>query len=180
MGWLNCLRSDSYSSTDCRLHRNLINSTRRQGGVAITQTSVKMHTETFDIIVDGADSAVFSTSGAWTQSKSSAGFYGAGYKTAPAGTGTLKAKWTLTLPTIGSYEIFCFYTAYSNRAKNAPYSQANNGAVIGAKQVDQTINGRVFFSLGTYTLSKGTLEITLSNAGNGYIIADAVKATFKP
>lgn len=151
-----------------------------KGGVAISQTTVKLYTAPFDIIVDDADSAAFSTSGTWSQSSSSPGYYNVGYKVAPAGTGTSQAKWTMKIPTSGSYQLFCMYTVYTNRATNAPYAISNNGKPVATKIVNQTANGGAFFPIGTYSLLEGSLEIVLSNAANGYVIADAVKATYNP
>ena len=157
-----------------------LTATDDKGGVAIAQTTVQGYTEAFEIIVDDADSARFTTVGAWAFSTSSPGYYNSGYRTASAGTGTDVATWTMDIPTGGNYEIFCYYTAYSNRATNAPFAIINNGTTIANKEVNQQINGQKFFSLGQYSLNQGKIQVTLSNAGNGYSIADAIKATYLP
>ncbi|WP_028317215.1 PKD domain-containing protein [Desulfobulbus elongatus] len=151
-----------------------------KGGVAIAQSSIKLYTEVFEIIVDDADTANFSTVGSWSDSKSTKGYYNKGYKTAPSGNGSSMATWTINIPTNGNYEIFCYYTASGNRASNAPFSVTNNGKVIANKAVNQQINGSIFISLGKYALNQGKLQVTLSDAGNGYLIADAVKVTSTP
>lgn len=150
------------------------------GGVAISQLILSVFTETFDIIADDADSTIFNSVGDWTESTIASGYYNVGYKTAAAGMGSSEVMWTLTIPVNGSYEIFCYYTAHDNRASNAPYTITNNDQEIGKILVNQKINGRIFYSLGTYSLSKGKLDITLSNTGDGYAIADAVKITYMP
>lgn len=149
-------------------------------GVAIAQISVKGYIEPFEIIADDSDPIKFATSGAWANSTSSPGYYGTGYKTAPSGNGSLVATWTIDLPTSGKYEVLCYYTAFSNRASNAPFTLINNSASVANVAVNQQINGQTFFSMGQFTLQQGKLQITLSNAGNGYSIADAVKVKYIP
>ncbi|KJS00639.1 MAG: hypothetical protein VR65_11680 [Desulfobulbaceae bacterium BRH_c16a] len=153
--------------------------TDSKGGVAITQTEITSMAP-FETIVDDADTAAFKTSGSWTQATHAAGYYGVGYKSIPAGTGSSTATWTLTLPTSGTYQVFCYYTASSNRASNAPYILKNNGEEIARVAVNQEINGRIFFPIGSYALTKGTLEIILTDGGNEYAIADAVKIAYVP
>ena len=151
-----------------------------KGGVAIAQTTVQGYTEPFEIIVDDADSARFTTVGAWAFSTNSPGYYNSGYRTAPVGTGSSVATWTIDIATGGQYEIFCYYTSYSNRATNAPFAIINNEKEIARKEVNQQINGQMFFSLGKYTLNQGNLKVSLSNDANGYLIADTVKVIYNP
>ena len=146
-----------------------------KGGVAIAQTEIQGYTEPFEIIVDDADSSRFTTVGAWAFSTSSPGYYNTGYRTAPTGTGSSVATWAIEIPTTGQYEIFCYYTSYSNRATNAPFAIINNGSTIFNRKVNQQINGNEFLSLGKFTLEQGSLQVSLSNDGDGYVIADAVK-----
>lgn len=149
-----------------------------KGGAAVIQK--QLYTTTFDIIADDADTTKFSTVGTWSTSTGLPGYYNTGYKTAPSGTGSSTATWTMDIPSDGKYEVFCYYTAYSNRASNAPFTIINNGAAVAKVAVNQQINGKIFFTLGQYTLIQGQLQITLSNAANGYVIADAVKVTHIP
>ena len=151
-----------------------------KGGVTIAQTKVQGYTEAFEIIVDDADSTRFTTVGSWSFSTSSPGYYDKGYKTAPAGTGSSVATWSIDIPTGGKYEIYCYYTEYTNRATDSPFSVINNGNKVGFKAVNQQMNGQTFFSLGEYTLVQGKVQVTLSNSGNGYSIADAIKVIYIP
>ena len=151
-----------------------------KGGVAIAQTTVQGYTEPFEIIVDDADSARFTTVGAWAFSTSSPGYYNSGYRTASAGTATAVATWTMDIPTSGKYEVLCYYTAYSNRATNIPYSIINNGTKVTTKVVNQQIEGQKFLSLGEHILNQGKLQVTISNTLDGYAIADAIKTIFIP
>ena len=149
-----------------------------KGGVAIAQTKVQGYTEAFEIIVDDADSTRFTTVGSWSFSTSSPGYYNNGYNTAPAGTGSSVATWSVDIPTGGKYEIYCYYTEYTNRATDSPFSVINNGNKVGFKAVNQQMNGQTFFSLGEYTLAQGKVQVTLANSGNGYSIADAIKVKY--
>lgn len=151
-----------------------------QGGMTLTRSTLFSHTEPFEIIVDDADESAFSTVGSWGNSTVTDGYYNVGYKTAPNGDGSLQATWKFDLPTAGNYTIYCYYTAYANRATNAPFTINNNGNEVSTLTVNQQVNGNTFFALGSFTLTGGELMITLTNGGNGYSIADAVKVQFNP
>ncbi len=151
-----------------------------KGGVAITQTEVTAYTEPFDLTADDADTTAFNTAGTWAQSTSIPGYYNVGYKTAPPGTGSATTTWTLSLPTSGTYNVSCYYTQSSNRASNAPFILINNGQEIARVAVNQQKNGGFFFSIGSYSLTKGMFEIIMTNGGDGYSIADAVKVAYIP
>ena len=142
------------------------------GGIVIVQEMVAI--QGFELIIDNADTA-FTATEIWTTSTSTLGYYGRDYKVAAAGNGYTIASWETNIPTTGQYEIFCQYSAYGNRAKNAPYTVTNNSAIISTVLVNQQYNGGLFFSLGTFNLTKGNLQIALSNDANGYVVADAIK-----
>lgn len=146
--------------------------TSGDGGIAIMQAKIAI--QSFELVIDDTDTA-FAGTGTWTTSTSTVGYYGTGYKVVAAGNGSSVASWKTNIPVTGKYEIFCQYSAYGNRAKNAPYTVSNNSTIISTVLVNQQFNGGLFFSIGMFNLSKGNLEITLSNKADNYVVADAIK-----
>nr|WP_321465567.1 PKD domain-containing protein [uncultured Desulfobulbus sp.] len=155
--------------------------TDNNGGVAIKQITLALYAESFDTIVDDADATNFTTVGSWPNSTYNTDYYGTGYKYSTKGDGTAKATWTITVPTDGNYTLYTYKSAASsNRSSNAPFEIVNNGTSLGTVLVNQQVGSKIFFSLGAFTLQKGTVTIVLSSASDGYVIADAVKATYNP
>ncbi len=115
--------------------------------------------------------------------------YGAGqrYTQAQDG-GTRTATWTPDIPEYGEYAVHAWWTQYSDRAKDAPYTINYDGGSI-TIDVNQEINGGMWNYLGSYNFSKGTSgSVVLTNdaeAGQN-VIAEAVKfestsvATYAP
>jgi hypothetical protein len=125
-------------------------------------------------IVDNHDFS-FRTNGQWDTSTSVNKYYNTDYQYAPAGDGSMEAIWESKIQKSHHYEVFAYWTAHRNRASDAPYSIYNNGDLIKTIRVDQTRHGGRFVSLGSYSLTSGTVEVRLSNDASGYVIADAVK-----
>src|SRR5262249_20464001 len=102
---------------------------------------------------------------------------------AAAGTGANTASWQLTGLAAGSYDVQMTWNVVANHATNATYSVYDGNTLLGTVTVNQqqapsgpTVNGSIFQSLGPFTLSSGTLTVTLSDNANGYVIADAFRA----
>lgn len=111
--------------------------------------------------------------GEWSQSTAVGGYHGAGYRAAPAGDGSRRATWKLTGLPSGDYRVLVRWTAHANRADNAPYSITHRNGTE-TLRVNQRQDGARWVELGVYALD-GNSEVALSNASNGYVIADAVK-----
>ncbi|UIX29689.1 golvesin C-terminal-like domain-containing protein [Streptomyces sp. GQFP] len=124
------------------------------------------------------DSAEFDTvSGEWNNASGVAGYYGPNYRTRPAGTGSAVVRWRLDVPADGAYDVAVRYTAHTNRASNAPYvvNHADGSTVI---PVDQRERGGQWVSLGNFRFTPGQpATIELSDAADGYVVADAVRTT---
>ena len=120
----------------------------------------------------------FQTSGNWGSSSFTAGFYGVDYQYALAGVGNLSATWDFQVGADGIYTIEATWTSHTNRAPDAKYTIYNNGSVIGVVQEDQRQGGGLFNLLGTYTLAAGTLDVVLTDAASGVVVADAVRLTY--
>jgi len=116
----------------------------------------------------------FVTTGTWRRSSGSP-WYGTDpprsiYTTQLGATAT----WTTTLPT-GDYQVYAWWTSYSSRATNAPYTINYDGGTD-IKRRDQRYNGGKWNLLGTYHFDSGTpasVSIVRENDNNN-TCADAV------
>jgi len=131
-----------------------------------------------EIIIDNTDPAFSTGPKPWSSSKFSPGGYNTTYQYAPPGDGTGWASWIFNPERSGDYTIYAHWTEADNRSKTAPYTIINNGTEISVT-VDQTIDGGKFVSLGTYWIDAGPVEVVLNDAIDGYVVADAVKLTYR-
>lgn len=128
-------------------------------------------------IVDDVN-AVFT--GTWTAG-ANAGYYGTGYKhDAGTGQGTKTATYIPNVSETGSYELFAYYIAGTNRASNA-LVQVNHMSGQTNVTLNQRLNGSTWVSLGTFNFAKGTANnVVLKNDNaNGVVIADAFRWVYK-
>lgn len=133
------------------------------------------------VVIDNADTAGVTVTGSWTTSTSSSGYFDTNYMhDGNSGKGSKSVRFTPTIPETGSYEVFAWWIASSNRASNVPIDIVHASGTT-TVQVDQRSNGSQFVSLGTYTFNSGTSGSALiRNTGtNGYVMVDAV-AFVKP
>ncbi len=124
-------------------------------------------------VVDDLDSDA-NASGSWRTSSSISGYLGTGYRYHAAGTGAHTFTWRPSVPAAGSYQVYARWTSHANRATNATYTIRHRTGDTPVT-VNQRHNGGNWHSLGTYAFAAGTASITLSDAADGYVIADAVK-----
>jgi hypothetical protein len=123
-------------------------------------------------------SPAFSTAGSWTPGFNLGGYSG-DVKFSPAGDGSSTATWTFAVVPGQTYNLSATWTAWSNRATNAPYTIASGGTTLGTATVNQqnapsgfTLGGVTWQGLGTFVATGSILTVTLSNNANGYVIAD--------
>ena len=81
------------------------------------------------------------------------------------------AQWTV--PTAGQYQLYARWSAYPNRATNAPYTIVHAGGTT-QLSLNQQQNGGQWNLLGTYTFTAGQ-TVTLTSQANGHVIADAIR-----
>jgi hypothetical protein len=127
------------------------------------------------IIVDNTGVG-FNKTGTWTAS-TSAGFYGTNSVFAN-GTGSVdSARWVPDLPQSGTYQVYAWWTASSNRA-TATYKVHHRSGVASVAK-DQTVNGGSWQLLGTYEFYPGNgayVELTDSGIVSGKVaVADAIR-----
>ena len=131
-------------------------------------------------IIDNGD-AGFTLAGDWTASA------GVGYQGdleySAAGSGSDVAAWTFAGLTPGaSYRVSATWRPHTNRATDAPYRILDGASELGVIDVNQQAapdgfseSGANWEDLGTFALSGDTLVVELSDAANGFVIADAVR-----
>ena len=112
--------------------------------------------------------------GNWPASSLTSGSYGGEYKYRWAGMGANTATWSVSIPEVGSWEVYARWTSSSNRATDAPYTvyHAYGSSVVTR---NQEINGGVWISLGTFDFKVGITSIMLSDDANDVVIADGIK-----
>ncbi len=99
------------------------------------------------------------------------------------------ATWTFQVDPGSTYRIGTTYTTLETRATNAPYTVSG---IVGGDQVipinqrlapdDRIANGSAFEDLGVFVAAGNTITVSLSDLGNGNVVADAVRleALFGP
>jgi hypothetical protein len=132
-----------------------------------------------DIIVDNT-SASFTSSGSWTASTSTVGYFGSNYLSDNnSGTNSGQwAKWKPSFPVAGYYKVMARWPAGSNRPDNIRYRIYHQGVVNDVLKNQQDDNGSWVY-LGRYYFDAGTSEnnrLTLDAGSDaGYAIADAAR-----
>ncbi|WP_329086238.1 golvesin C-terminal-like domain-containing protein [Streptosporangium sp. NBC_01469] len=133
-----------------------------------------------EVVVDNDELGYEVVSGVWSAATGVAGYRGGNYRSAPAGTGERVVRWRPVVPHDGDYEVQVSYTAHENRASNAPFTIVHAGGTS-VVRIDQRKPGTTeprggsWVSLGKYRMTAGPARIELSNAANGFVIADAVR-----
>jgi N-acetylmuramoyl-L-alanine amidase len=128
-----------------------------------------------EVVVDNSDASV-QVKGKWTQTQSTAGFYGADYlfRTPGDGTSTVTYPFPSASPA-GKYTVFAQWSAGPNRASNATY-QVNSNAGSNSVSVNQKVNGGSWQQLGTFDFQPNKGQgVTISDKADGVVVADAVR-----
>ncbi len=134
-------------------------------------------------IIDNGQSGYSETGSGWSS-------YGAGYggslRDVAPGSGANTATWSFTGLASGStFNAQVDWLADpNNRASNVTYTVYDGSTFLGSATIDQrqnpvgtTVGGVTFQSLGTFTVTSGTLRIVVSDNANGLVIADAARLT---
>lgn len=128
-----------------------------------------------DIIVDNPAATV---TGSWTAGTSATDKYGTNYLSKSSGTGASKVAFNTTIATVGSYDVYEWHSAGTNRASNARHFITNSGATQ-TVTANQQANGGKWNKLATYNFNTGNHSVTIDDVFTGsVVIADAVKWSF--
>jgi hypothetical protein len=162
---------DKYSTLPRGVYEDHVDELRELVGFTAT-----FEPENIVAIVDNADETGVEITGDWLNSTSNQGFYGADYiHDRDELKGEKSVRFTPDLPHAGEYEVFLRWTSSNNRATKVPVTVAHELGTT-TINVNQQLNGGVWFSIGTYQLGSGmSSSVTIRNDGtNAYVIADAV------
>jgi len=166
----------TYSFTSGSAGNVLISNAGTDGYVIADAVMFVQNTLPTTLTLDNADSSGVIISGTWTASTGIGGYYGSNYLFNSGGGAGTTVTFVPTVPQTGNYQVYTRWTAYSNRATNAPIT-INSGTGATQASVNQQINGGTWVSLGTYPFNAGTGgSIVIGTTGaNGTVIADAVQ-----
>lgn len=129
----------------------------------------------FSPAMDSENNSGITLTGSWPTSTHESGYLGSNYlHDNNTGKGICSVRYAPSLAS-GTYEIFLNWTEFSNRATNVPVDIVKADGTTTTVTVDQTQNGGVWVSLGTYSLSSSNVSVTIRNTGtNGYVVADGI------
>jgi hypothetical protein len=129
-------------------------------------------------IVDDGDAGFRIVSGSW--GTGSSGYQG-DLRYAAAGSGSSVAEWEFAVSP-GTYRVSATWYPHPNRATDAPFTLIAGSTSLATVDVNQelapndlTHGGASWEHLGIYPITESTLLVQLSNAGNEYVIADAIR-----
>ena len=131
-------------------------------------------------IVNNQDAAYSETGGDW-ESWNASDLYGGICRYHAAGDGAATAQWTFgSLDPTQSYQIYATWNASGNHGSNVPYTVYDGTTALATVQLNQqfapdqaTLDGQDFESLGAYR-TDGSLSVQMSDAANGYVVANAI------
>ncbi len=132
---------------------------------------------TVEVIVDNAASSGVIVTGGWARVYSTPGFYGPNLlHDANSGKGGKSVRFTPTLPSAGTYQVYGRWVNSATHASNTPFTITHAAGSV-TVNVDQRTNGGVWVLLGTYAFNAGTGgNVLISNTGTtSTVIADAVR-----
>ena len=131
------------------------------------------------VIVDNSQPGYSETGSDWLNWASG---YGGTLRYHAAGSGTNTAVWQATGLTPGYYQVQATWNSDNNHANNAPFSIYDGSTLLQTVLVNQRpapsgtiVSGKAFQKLITVQVTSGSLTVVLSDAGNGYVVADAVR-----
>lgn len=95
------------------------------------------------------------------------------------GSGADKASWTFTGLPNGTYQVITQFPAGKFNASNAPFRVNGTLAVVDQKTAPNDYYAGIISgyweNVGTFAVTNGTLQVELSDAANGTVVADAIR-----
>jgi hypothetical protein len=98
------------------------------------------------------------------------------------GTGANSSTWSFTTLPSGIYQVYASWTGGSTNATNAPFTLYNGSTPTATIRMNQrvassglTADGASWKYLGNVTVTAGRLNVRLSNAADGLVVADAIR-----
>jgi hypothetical protein len=119
-------------------------------------------------------------SGSWTR-VSNQGFE-KDLDRAAKGNGTTSSTWSFPSLPNGTYQVYGTWTGASTQATNAPFTLYNGSTPVSTVKVNQRVassgvnaDGANWKLIGTVKVTGGRLNVRLSNAADGQVVADAIR-----
>ncbi|CAH1192434.1 hypothetical protein PAECIP111891_00298 [Paenibacillus allorhizoplanae] len=129
------------------------------------------------ILMDNSHPTGITQTGTWTVSTYSSQRVGADYlHDGDTAKGSKSVKYAPYIASAGSYDVYMWWNADTNRANNVPVT-INHAGGPDSIIVNQQANGGIWNFIGRYAFNAGTSgNVVISNTGTaGFVIADAVK-----
>src|SRR5262249_43353871 len=108
--------------------------------------------------------------------------YGGSVRYHASGTGANTANWQAAGLAAGYYQIQATWNGDPNHASNAPFSIYDGTTLVQTVAVNQrsapsgtSFGGVVFQNLATVHITSGSIRVMLTDGGDGYVVADAVR-----
>jgi hypothetical protein len=142
----------------------------------IGEGTITLKVGTFVIV----DNPYGTFTGSWPIGTGNPGYYGANYQYHLVGAGSDYFRWTPTITTPGTYEVFARWTSGASRAPDATYTINYDGGSADVPK-DQTTQGGDWVSLGaSYSFDGVDDYVELTQNPNGSVCADAIKWELQP
>jgi hypothetical protein len=101
---------------------------------------------------------------------------------AARGTGSSSSTWSFPSLPNGTYQVYGTWTGGSTQATNAPFTLYNGSTPVSTVKMNQRVassgvsaDGANWKLLGTVKVTGGRLNVRLSNAADGQVVADAIR-----
>ncbi len=157
---------------------NLVSNDADEGTFALNLSGTGIPAPPLRAIDNG--SAGFTTTGSWTLVTNQG--READIQAAVKGTGTTTANWTFTSLPPGQYRVHASWTGSIVNATNAPYTVFDGVTQVGSYIANQEVTSSGFSwggtnwkELGVFNITGDTIRVTLTNAANDRVVADAVR-----
>ncbi|MEP6664158.1 MAG: N-acetylmuramoyl-L-alanine amidase, partial [Verrucomicrobiota bacterium] len=128
------------------------------------------------ITVDNSDPGFSVVGSSWSVNNYATDRLGADYRYHTTAAISEPATWTADL-TAGTYKVYAWWPAGSNRSSSAPYIVYHTGGST-VVSVDQKVNGGKWNLLGTFTLADGANDVSLScwtSPTGEFVMADGIR-----
>ncbi len=178
-----CLLSSISPAIRATDHASLVSPTVVSAS-AIVATTAPAHpaaVQTVDPADNNSGSPAYVEHGSGWTTSSLPGYLGNSRYHVGGGSGANTANWTVSGLAPGRYEVLATWSAYNNRATNAPYTIFDGTVAQGTVRVNQQANpsgtqafGVSWQVLGIFSIASGTATVTLSDNANATVSADAV------
>ncbi|MEX2174847.1 MAG: choice-of-anchor D domain-containing protein [Pirellulaceae bacterium] len=106
---------------------------------------------------------------------------------AAKGTGSSYSTWSFPGIANGKYQVYAAWPGGSTHATNAPFTLYNGSTPTATVRMNQrvassglTADGATWKYLGTVQITGGRLNVRLTNAANGFVVADAIRIVQMP